>query len=281
MNTRRFLTALLIGIMLLPFGLGARKDKPPTTREMNLINWQEFQAYVPEQIETVLLPVGTVEPHGVIPNGSDNLAPEAMARAIANELNALIAPTLYYGVTGAMKAFPGACAISPEAYRPFVVDILRSLARNGFMNIIILNGHGGPQTPLLQQATDAVSEQQQVRILLVNWWSLVSEDTYAVFGNKGGHAGNNETAYIQAVVPDYIHPERYSKDMATANPTETSWHAAPFPSSIGLYEAGQGYPTFDPQQARTYFERVNKRVLALILDVITKWDQAGLYRGER
>lgn len=281
MNTRHFLISILIGIILLPFGLGARKDKPPTTREMNLINWLEFQVYIPEKIETVLLPVGTVEPHGVLPNGSDNLAPEAMARAIANELDALIAPTLNYGVTGTMKAFPGACYISPEAYQPFVADILRSLARNGFANIIILNGHGGPQTALLTDAADAISLEQQVRILMVNWWSLVSEDTYAVFGENGGHAGNNETAYIQAIVPEHIHPERYSKDMATPNPTGTSWHAAPFPSSIALYEEGQGYPTFDPQQARTYFERVNKRVLALIKDVITKWDQAGLYRGER
>lgn len=281
MNTPRILIPVFVGTLILLSSLATCKDKPPTTREMNLINWQEFQACVPEQIETVLLPVGTVEPHGVIPNGSDNLAPEAMARAIAHELNALIAPTLNYGVTGAMKAFPGACYISPEAYQPFVADILRSLARNRFLNIIILNGHGGPQTAVLTALADDVSHEQQVRILMVNWWALVSEDTYAVFGDKGGHAGNNETAYIQAIVPEHIHPERYNKEMATPNPIGTSWHAAPFPSSIGLYEEGQGYPTFDPRQARTYFERVNQRVLALISEVIIKWDQAGLYRGER
>ncbi|MFQ5632108.1 MAG: creatininase family protein, partial [bacterium] len=46
----------------------------PTTREMNLIGWQGFQEFVPEKIKTVLLPTGTLEPHGVLPNGSDNLA---------------------------------------------------------------------------------------------------------------------------------------------------------------------------------------------------------------
>ncbi|UCD36957.1 MAG: creatininase family protein [Fidelibacterota bacterium] len=264
--------------LLLPLILAGQKA--PTTREMNLINWQEFQEFVPGKIETVLLATGTVEPHGAIPNGSDNLAPEAMARALAGDLNALIAPTLNFGVTGAMKAFPGALAISPEAYGPFIRDILRSLARNGFINIIILNGHGGPQSPLLQQAADDISLEQQVRILVVNWWSLVSEETFAVFGENGGHAGNNETAYIQAVVPDHIHPDRYRKDMATPNPVDNAWHAVPFPSSIGLYEEGQGYPTFDPRQSRDYFNRVNRRVLALVKDIITKWDQAGLYRGD-
>ena len=113
---------------------------------------------------------------------------------------------------------------------------------------------------------------------MINWWSLASEETFAVFKENGGHAGNNETAYIQAIVPQHIHPDKYSADMATAYPQRSSWHAVPFPSSIGLYEKGQGYPTFDEKQAKEYFGRVNNRVTELIEDVIRKWDMAALYR---
>jgi len=256
------------------------QEKPasPSTREMNLINWQEFQEWVPEKIETVLLPTGTMEPHGVLPNGSDNLAPEAMARDLAARLNAMIAPTLNYGVTGTMKAFPGAFAISEAAYRLFIADILRGLAQNGFKNIIILNGHGGPQTAILRSEADHVSTQERVRILVINWWSLADKETHEVFGENGGHAGNNETAYIQAIVPQYVHPERYSDDMATPYPAGSSWYAVPFPSSIGLYEPGQGYPTFDEKQAKEYFRKVNDRVASLITEIIGKWDRAKLYR---
>lgn len=263
-------------LIILP--LMAQSPKKPTTREMNLISWQEFREFVPEKIETVLLPVGTLEPHGVIPNGADNLAPEAMARAIAERVNAMIAPTLNYGVTGTLKAYPGAFAISEAAYRPFIADILKGLAENGFKNIIILNGHGGPQTAILRSEADKASEKYRVRILVINWWSLTLEDTKEIFGENGGHAGNNETAYIQAIVPEHVHPERYSRDMTTAYPSGTSWYATPFPSSIGLYEKGQGYPTFDEQQAKEFFRRVNDRVAALIEEVIAKWDRAGLYR---
>lgn len=259
----------------------AQRGKEPTTREMNLITWMEFQDFVPSEIETVLLPVGTLEPHGVIPNGADNLAPEAMAHEMAESINAMIAPTLNYGVTGGMKAFPGAFEIREESYRSFVADILRGLSKNRFMNIIILNGHGGPQTGILHELADRISKEEQVRILVINWWSLASEDTFAVFGENGGHAGNNETAYVQAVVPEHIHPEWYDENMATPYPSGTSWTASPFPSSIGLYEPGQGYPTFDPDQAQEYYKRVNKRVEELILDVIEKWDLAGLYRQEK
>ncbi len=270
----RYLT--LIGCLFVP--LAASAQQGPSTREMNLISWQEFAEFVPGQIETVLLPTGTLEPHGVLPNGSDNLAPEAMARALAERLDALVAPTLNYGVTGSMQAYPGAFQISAEAYAPFVADILAGLARNGFINLIVLNGHGGPQTALLREVAARASEQHRVRTLVINWWSLVSEETFAVFGENGGHAGNNETAYVQAIVPEHIHPERYTPEMAMPYPANNAWAAYPFPSSIGLYEAGQGYPTFDPAQAQDYFARVNERVATLIEEVIRKWDLARLYR---
>ncbi|HKL18096.1 MAG TPA: creatininase family protein [Halalkalibaculum sp.] len=257
----------------------AQTGNEPTTREMNLINWMEFRDFIPSQIETVLLPVGTLEPHGVIPNGADNLAPEAMAKELASGVNAMIAPTLNYGVTGGMKAFPGAFEISEAAYRLFVTDIIRGLAKNKFINIIILNGHGGPQTAILQDLAGQLSEEERVRLLVVNWWSLASEDTFDVFGENGGHAGNNETAYVQAIVPEHIHANRYEENMATAYPSGTAWAAYPFPSSIGLYEKGQGYPTFDTDQAQEYYRKVNKRVENLIQEVIKKWDLAGLYRN--
>src|SRR4030095_1517677 len=117
-----------------------------STREMERINWMEFREVVPSKITTVLLPTGTLEPHGVINNGADITAPVAMARAVAPRVNAMIAPALPYGITGSMEAYPGAFQITESAYRPFVKQILEGLAKNGFKNIIILNGHGGPQT---------------------------------------------------------------------------------------------------------------------------------------
>jgi creatinine amidohydrolase len=38
---------------------------------MSDINWMEFKEVVPSKINTVILPTGTLEPHGVINNGAD------------------------------------------------------------------------------------------------------------------------------------------------------------------------------------------------------------------
>lgn len=64
------------------------KRTEPSTREMERINWLEFRDWVPTKIATVLLPLGTLEPHGVAPNGTDILAPR---------VNAMIAPVTCSG----------------------------------------------------------------------------------------------------------------------------------------------------------------------------------------
>lgn len=265
-----------LALTLLTVGSGGLGAQEPTTREMNLLGWQEFAELVPERVETVLVPVGTLEPHGVLPNGSDNLAPEAMARELAPRLNALVAPTLNYGVTGSLDAFPGTFSVGEETYEALVEDILTGLARNGFLNLVIVNGHGGPQTAILNRVAERVSRAHRVRTLVTNWWSATADVVFEVFGEDGGHAGNNETAYVQAVVPEHVHPERYDAEMASARSAGLT--PFPYPSSIVLYQEGQGYPDFDPERAATYYARVNEEMGDLIEATIRRWDAAGLFR---
>jgi creatinine amidohydrolase len=244
---------------------------------MSDINWMEFREYVPSKINTVILPTGTLEPHGVINNGADITAPVALARKIAGEVNAMIAPIIPYGITGSMDAYPGAFSISEAAYRAYARDVMAGLAKNGFRNIIVINGHGGPQTAVLNQLATEIGQEKRVRTLVINWWSYATDVTLSVFGQDGGHAGWNETAFIQAIDPKLVHKDRYSDDMATPNPASGTYSAYPSPSSIGLYKEGQGYVKFDQAKADEYFAKVTQKVAKLILEVRRKWDMAGLF----
>jgi len=255
---------------------GQGKKDIVSTREMERINWMEFKETVPSKIQTVLLPVGTLEPHGVINNGADNTAPFAMAKTIAQRTNAMIAPTLPYGMTGSMADYPGAFQISEAAYRPFVKQILEGLAKNGFKNIIIINGHGGGQTAVLNSVAAEVSAEKKVRTLVINWWSFASDETKEVFGEDGGHAGWNETAFIQAIDPTLVRQDLYKDDLATPYPPGGTWSAVPFPSSIGLYQKGQGYPKFDQKKADEYYKKVTDKVANLVIEIVRKWNMAGL-----
>lgn len=249
----------------------------PSTRELNDITWMEFQEWVPSKIQTVLVPTGTLEAHGVVNNGADNTAPVAISRAMAAKLNAMVAPALNYGVTGGLDAFAGTFSISETAYRAFAADILAGLARNGFRNLIVINGHGGPQTAILNDVAEKAGREQRVRTLVVNWWAYCSDITMKIFGEDGGHAGWNETAFIQAIDRRLIHPERYKAALATPRPAPGAWSAYPFPSSIILYQPGQGYPKFDQAKADQYFSAVVLKITGLVEEMVTKWDEARLF----
>jgi creatinine amidohydrolase len=256
--------------------MSTTKKNAPSTCEMERINWIEFREWVPAKIQTVLLPLGTLEPHGVAPNGTDILAPVAMAREIAPRVNAMVAPAVPYGFTGILDAYPGSFTIPEDAFRGYVRAVLAGLAKNKFKNIILLNGHGGGQTAVLCALAQEVGRDTGTRILVVNWWSYCSDVTLDVFGEDGGHGAENETAYVMAIDPALVQREHYSPQMATALPPPNTWSAYPFPSTIMLYREGQGYPKFDLEKAKTYFTKVNGKIARLIQGTIEKWDMAGV-----
>jgi creatinine amidohydrolase len=257
--------------------LGAQDRTGPPSREMNDLNWMEFRELVPSRVRTVLLPTGTLEAHGVINNGADNTAPLAIARAIARDVEALIAPPLNYGITGSLDAYAGSFSIGEKAYRAFVTDLLEGLARQGFRNLVIVNGHGGPQTAVLKEVAEEVGRRERVRTLVINWWSTCAAETQRVFGEDGGHAGWNETAFVQAIDPKLVRRERYSDDLAQPRAGDDTWSAYPFPSSIILYRAKQGLVRFDEAKAKTYFSAVVACVRDLVKETVTRWDRAGIF----
>jgi len=256
--------------------MNAARQNAPSTRDMERISWIEFREWVPAKIQTVLLPLGTLEPHGVAPNGTDILAPVAIAREIAPRVNAMVAPVIPYGFTGTLDAYPGSFTIPEDAYRAYVRAVVAGLAKNKLQNIILLNGHGGGQTAILSALAQEVGRETGTRILVVNWWSYCSDVTLEVFGQDGGHGAENETAYMMAIDPALVCKEHYKPEMATAIPPPNTWSAYPFPSTIMLYKEGQGYPAFDPVKAKIYFTKVNDKIALLIQETIAKWEMAGV-----
>lgn len=277
MRCVRYLPCALL--LLLCVTSAASAQGAPRARAMDDLNWMEFAELVPARHRTVILTVGTLEPHGVANNGADNTAPVAIAKAIAGEagINALIAPHIPYGVTGAMAPYPGALHIPEDAFRAYVRAVLEGLAANRFRDIIIVNGHGGSQTAILNEIARDVALARSVNTLVVNWWSLTTDISVEIFGSQGGHAGVNETAFIQATDSSLVRKERYTgAEMATANPAAGAWAAVPFPSSITLYQPGSGWPTdFDQTKAVRYQRAVIARVRDVVQQTIANWKRAG------
>ena len=274
MMLRRLSIALFI-VAIVVASTPAAAQNAPGTRDLERINWMEFKEVVPAKVTTVLLPLGSLEAHGVTANGTDIMTPVAMANDIAARANAMVAPVIPYGITASLGAYPGGLTMPDDVYRGYVRAVLAGLARNKFKNIILLNGHGGNSAALNAVAAEVATETG-VRTLVVNWWTFCSDVTLEVFGEDGGHAGDNENAYMMAIDPSLTHPERYKPELAMPNAPSGAWTAFPHPSSIMLYKEGQGYPKFDAAKAKVYFQKVNDKIAKLVLDVVKRWDASGL-----
>lgn len=264
---RRIVPAALLAAVALTPPLLAQDAVPH--RRMNAINWIDFQKWVPSKIQTVLLPVGTLEAHGVVNNGADNTVPEAMARDLSERLNAMIAPTIPYGVTTSLSAFPGTFRISPEVFKAYVKEVLEGLTRTGFKNLVVINGHG-PNFAPLQEACAEVSEKTGVHTLVFNWWTYTADVTMQVYGTDGGHAGVNENAAVLATNPEYVRQDYYKPDLAWYRQAGVS--AYPYPRPIILYKEGEGYPDFDKEKAARYYRLMLDKVEKLVRETIQKWD---------
>jgi creatinine amidohydrolase len=242
-------------------------------RHLQKLSWLKIKGLVPSKINTILLPVGTVEAHGSSCLGTDNFIPEAIAEGIAERLNAIIAPTVSYGITKSLYRYKGSSTIETSTFKLYVRDILDSFARSDFKNIIILNGHGGNNDALKTVAYE-FHKENKANICVIHWWELCEDFTSQFYDNIGGHAGNNETAMVHAIDPALAGEEDYDPDLAY-------WYRPganvyPVPGNILLYKEGEGYPDFDEKKAKEYQRKVIEIIGDFVELVIKRWKKFDL-----
>ncbi|MEE8575742.1 MAG: creatininase family protein [candidate division Zixibacteria bacterium] len=237
-------------------------------RRLQNLNWLTVRELVPSQIDTIILPVGTVEAHGSSCLGTDNVIPEAISDDIAESINALIAPCVNHGVTRSLQRYAGGTAVSPSTLKLYVGEILDSLAACKFHNVIIMNGHGGNNSALKDAAFE-FHARNQANVCVVHWWQLCEQMTNEFFGHAGGHGGTDETAMVLAVDPSLVSQEQYSRDLAYQ--FKPGADVYPVPGTILLYKEGEGYPEFDVEQAERYRVEVSRYVSEFIQSVLDRW----------
>ncbi|MEW5924787.1 MAG: creatininase family protein, partial [Candidatus Zixiibacteriota bacterium] len=181
-------------------------------RELQKLTWKNVRELVPGKIDTVIFPVGTIEAHGVTVLGTDNLIPDSIAAYLADKINAIIAPTLNYGITKSLYGYPGSMTVKQDNFQNFTFDIFKSLRDVGFKKIIVMNGHGGNNAALKAAAHDFYYEYR-VNIAVIHWWELCEDLVELVYGEAGGHAGNNETAMVQAIDESLVDRAQLDENM--------------------------------------------------------------------
>jgi len=242
-------------------------------RKIDRLNHLEFRNLIEGGIDTALLPVGTIEAHGITPLGTDVIIPEAMAERIAPELNALVCPAVPYGITRGLVGHPGTIRIRPEIFKAYVRDILEALAGAGLKNLVVLNGHGG-QTTELKDVLFETGRRAGARALLIEWWYDIDGIRQTELEREGGHAGADETACVMAIDPSLVKPELFDEKQVAFY--SRSYSAYPVPGSMIIYTEGDWSLNLDRSRCDSFFEAVSGRVTGTIKKVIAGWDACGL-----
>ena len=234
------------------------------------LTWQEFRRLVPAQFRTALVPVGTVEAHGVCALGTDNLIPADLAVAIADDLQAIICPPISYGMVKGLAGYPGSVPVSGSVFRGYVAEALTSLAKQGFEHLVVLNGHGG-NTDALRDAAFAAHTATGKKFVVVDWWHLASPVCEEVYGQSGGHAGCDENGYILALDPAMVKPQEYDRSMLFQFTPAVACY--PYPGPVIIYKEGEGAPDFDPDKARRYRAGAIANVREYLTAILKQWDR--------
>jgi creatinine amidohydrolase len=96
----------------------------------------------------VLWGLAVMEQHGPhLPLGTDVYVPHAIfkrAKALlaARGIPSVIAPPCYWGVNHVTSKFPGSFEVRPEIFVELMVDMFKSLKKDGFNSVFCLSGHG-------------------------------------------------------------------------------------------------------------------------------------------
>jgi creatinine amidohydrolase len=159
---------------------------------------------------TVIVPLGAVEQHGDhLPLDTDSYTAEVLACRAAEHapFPVLVAPTIWWGVSGHWMRFPGTIWVSPTTLETLIVEICSSIAAHGFRRILLLNGHAGNLGALHGSCTRLAAVG--VRAAGVHYWSLAGhalERLSRVDGGRIGHAGEIETSLQLHLRPDSVGP---------------------------------------------------------------------------
>ncbi len=247
-------------------------------RRLDRINWMEFAEIVPRHMNTALLPVGTLEAHGVTSLGTDNEIPTRLSEAIAERLNALVAPTIPFGVTAHLGALAGGTHVPAPAFTEYVIAVIAALAHQGIQNVIVMNGHGG-NTEALREATRRAHEETGVFVAVFNWWIEMRPYVEEILGVPGGHAGADETAAMLAVAPGQVFRERWDPSLAFEH--RESLSACPLPGSLLYYGGKRSDPKFDERLAARFWERVVDHVGEVLEDLVARWNREAMPATQR
>src|SRR5229473_332521 len=129
------------------------------------------------ELKACIIPVAAIEQH------LEHLAMEHdwrsvchVAVAVAERLrpHVLVAEGLMAGISEHHMRHPGTLSLRPGTFLAVLADLIDSVVRAGFKNVLVLNGHGGNTAPV-NGTWEQFLRMNQINLHFISYWDMLTE----------------------------------------------------------------------------------------------------------
>lgn len=173
----------------------------------------------------VIVPIASVENHGPhLPTGVDAwLGPEIAVRAArraAHDVPVLVTPPIWSGLAEMHMSLGGTITLDLATFIAMVRSVVRSVVRQGFRRVLLLNSHGG-NTAALTAIVNELGSEFNIAIAATSYWQLAAEQMATILEDQAGieHACEGETSMMLALHPELVDRSKLASAIGPTNPT--------------------------------------------------------------
>jgi creatinine amidohydrolase len=157
--------------------------------------WEELGPHLAER-SLALVPLGSTEQHGpALPESTDHVIAESLAREAAERTGYLCTPTVNVGVSPHHRQFPGTMWVDAPQFRDYVESLTRNLTYHGIDRVIFVNAHGG-NVEHLREVGRRLRDDRVCYAIEWMWNDSIPELVEELFETPGPHGGPKETSMM-------------------------------------------------------------------------------------
>lgn len=169
--------------------------------------WPDLGEYV-ESESLAVVPLGSTEQHGPhLPEGTDHLIAEALARAATDRTGHLCTPVIPIGVSPHHRQFHGTMWVDAPVFRDYVESLSRNLTYHGIDRIVFVNAHGG-NIAHLREVGRRLRDDGTAYAVEWMWDESIPDLIEEAFETPGPHGGPKETAMIMHIAEELVRDDR-------------------------------------------------------------------------
>ena len=186
----------------------------PDSRNFAYLNWKQVDA-LPRESTLLVLPTAAVEQHGPhLPLATDTLINNLLLghalEKLPPELSIYALPPVHYGKSNEHIGFPGTLSVSASTFMAVLRDLGASVSSAGFKKLVLYNTHGGNTSLIDVMARDLRAEFGLRTFALHGSGGILFEGLNPQERAYGFHAGEVETAFLLASVPQLVDRSAYT-----------------------------------------------------------------------